>query len=600
MVSDEKRNSVDGRYSSVIGHRQGMPVIYSRNMKQWLIGLFLCFLGASSVKAEEAERFYQRVYEVTVCDDVDGNFPHFNEAICRRQKLHEVNPQGRRIWLSASVDIPQEVIERGAVLGVSLGAMASSNLYWNGMRLGSNGVPGLEASGETPGKLDAAFFLPLGGAHVGKNQLALHMSSFHNPVEVVQPFHYLQVTEMRPREAPLAFYYLPALLTVGAFVLAALYFGVLGTVDVESRNAIFIAAMALFAGLQIFAETIRAFWSYDYPWQIWRLMLVATCAAGFSISMTAYVARRFQSHNWWFFVGTAVAFALLATTVMDGFDGKTLLALFAPLCVVFGLALNAYKRAEKGAGILAAAVFAFLFAIVFDGQDFLDRTFFFFAASLVAVLLVDQAREMRGIRAAKERMKGRATQLELELIRRRIAPHFLMNTLNALAEWVESAPNVGVKMIDALAEEFRLLSQMSDKPFVPLADEIALCQHHLQVMSYRVDRAFTLVTNDIEGATPVPPGILHTLMENAFTHGRYADGAAFSINQSRLEGHIVLTFIVPPPSEAGASKVDGNGEGCAYVRRRIEEAFGASATLEDGRNDDGGWTSVLTFEGASP
>jgi LytS/YehU family sensor histidine kinase len=217
------------------------------------------------------------------------------------------------------------------------------------------------------------------------------------------------------------------------------------------------------------------------------------------------------------------------------------------------------------------------------------------------VLIVDQVRVLRRTREAEEQARRRATMLELELLRRRIAPHFLMNTLNALAEWVESDPKTGVKMIEALAEEFRLLSQISDRPLIPLREEIALCRRHLDVMSYRVDRAFSLVTRDIDEAAEVPPGVLHTLIENAFTHGRFADGGEFVLTREAGEGASRLVLITPPSTEPQTREEPARhtgGEGLAYVRRRLEAAFGSNAHVESAASGKA-WRTVLTIPRAA-
>jgi LytS/YehU family sensor histidine kinase len=210
------------------------------------------------------------------------------------------------------------------------------------------------------------------------------------------------------------------------------------------------------------------------------------------------------------------------------------------------------------------------------------------------VLILDQARVLRRTREAEEYARRRAATLELELLRRRIAPHFLMNTLNALAEWVESDPKTGVKMIEALAEEFRLLSQISDQPLIPLSEEIALCRRHLEVMSYRVDRPFSLSVRDVDEAAEVPPGVLHTLVENAFTHGRFDTGGEFVLTSERGQTGERLVLLAPPAAPRESAKPAPGGEGLAYVRRRLEAAFGAGAHVESGAEGNG-WRTVLTI-----
>jgi LytS/YehU family sensor histidine kinase len=173
-----------------------------------------------------------------------------------------------------------------------------------------------------------------------------------------------------------------------------------------------------------------------------------------------------------------------------------------------------------------------------------------------------------------------------------------MNTLNALAEWVESDPKTGVKMIEALAEEFRLLSQISDRPLIPLREEIALCRRHLEVMSYRVDRAFSLSTRDIDETAEVPPGVLHTLIENAFTHGRFADGGEFVLTREAGEGGASRLVLITPPSTQPEAREEparpAGGEGLAYVRRRLEAAFGTNAHVESAASGSA-WRTVLTI-----
>ncbi len=558
---------------------------------------FAVVIFAGSSAAQESPRFFQVVEDAIVCVSDVTNPPDFNAAECEVRELHDLNPQGRIIWFKASIELPPEVVAAETPLALHIGALASSEFYWNGDLIGSNGAPGASKAEETPGKLDAAIFVPWRLLRAGANELSIKMASFHNLVQVHTPVHYLYVAAARPATAPLSFYYVPALLTASAFVLAAVYFGLISITDRRQFGTVMIALMAMFAGGQLCAESLRGFVVYSYPWQIWRLIAVTFCASGFALAMMAYVARRFQPKYWRVLLGIAVTVIVLVVTFAPGFDFKALLSLAAICLMALLSVIKPALTGIKGAVITAGALIGFLLLIIVDEQAFLDRTFYFAAGMLTVALFVDQARVMRHIRADRQAIQSRAEQLELELLRRRIAPHFLMNTLNALTEWVESDPATGVKMIDALAEEFRLLGQMSHRPLVPLADEIALCQRHLEVMSYRVDRAFSLQVENIDEKFAVPPGIIHTLIENAFTHGRFADGAMFKLNQINLAEQLTLTLTTPPVDAPGSQKNASGGEGLAYVRKRLTAAFGTSASFTDGPGADGGWVSQLCFTG---
>jgi len=563
--------------------------------------LFLMAAAGASTGAQERERFFRNIDRAIVCDGAGKAIPSFDDPACETIDLHKIDPQGRVIWVGANIELPGAFLAEAKPLALTMAAMSSSEIYWNGELIGVNGTPGASKAAEAPGKLEAAFFVPHHLLVAGENRLALKMASFHNLVDVRRPVHYLFLWEAKPGGEATAFYYMPALLTAAAFVLAAVYFGMLSLNNRENTGAVFIALMAFFAGAQLWAELFRVFSIYDYPLHIWRLITIALCATGLGLAICAYVTRRFRREQWRAYLGVAAIFSL-AAIVAPGFDAKALVGLLMPLIVTLAAMVRPAINGAKGARVTAAVLIGFLALMFFDGQNFLDRTLYLAASGLILVFFIDQAKTMRAVKAAKEQMKIRADQLELELLRRKIAPHFLMNTLNALVEWVESDPKTGVKMIDALADEFRLLSQMSNRSFVPLADEIALCRRHLAVMSYRVDRDFSLAVYDVDESIEVPPGILHTLVENSFTHGQFADGVEFTLRQERIGERVTLVFsappaVAPPAVAPRADDKDHGGAGLAYVKKRLQAAFGETALFSDGPDHHGRWVSTLSFDG---
>src|SRR4051812_20972257 len=67
-----------------------------------------------------------------------------------------VDPQGREIWLRAPVQ-GQPV---GGPASLYISGAASSEVWFNGVRLGANGQPGATAAAERPGLYDASFPIP--------------------------------------------------------------------------------------------------------------------------------------------------------------------------------------------------------------------------------------------------------------------------------------------------------------------------------------------------------------------------------------------------------------------------------------------------------
>lgn len=529
-----------------------------------------------------------------VCDSlgVGDDLSDIDRASCRTfADFSEVNSQGRVIWVRGKISLG-EGYPGPAPLGLFTGALASRSIWWNDRPIGRVGEPGVSAETEKPGYLDAVTWIPPELVHAGENSVAIRYSTFSLDVPVRSPLHYVDVGRPGGGSALLRAYG-PTLAVTGALVAAALFFGLSYVSDRRVLGPLFISLMCLFAVGQLWLESLRGFTTFPYPMQIWRLIGIALLAFGFALSMTAYVASRFTPGRWVLHVAVAALLAVVLIPVMPGFDGMTLGLILAPTLVSLAAAAQGFVAKRQGATVTALALSCFLAMQVIQRASFLDSTLYIAIGLLALVLFVDQALELQRTRKAAAEASRRAAVLELELLRRRIAPHFLMNTLNALSEWVETDPKTGVKMIEALAGEFRLFSQIADRNLIPLSEEIALCRRHLEVMSYRVDRPFSLATRDVDENAEVPPGVLHTLVENAFTHQRFADGGEFVLSRETLDGGDRLVLLTPEAQPSSTPR-EPRGDGLLYVRRRLEAAFGAKAQVESAASG-AAWRTVLTI-----
>ncbi|MFT3725274.1 MAG: histidine kinase [Hyphomonadaceae bacterium] len=507
-------------------------------------------------------------------------------------EFNQVDTQDHIVWVIGHFTI-QPGYPGHAPLGLYTGALASRDMWWNGERIGEIGRVGATPEEEIPGNLDAVTWIPPQLIHTGDNEVAVRLSTHHLAVRVAAPLHYIYAARMGDSRMLLTEYG-TRLGVTGALIAAMLFFGVTFAMNRRTPGPLFLALISAFVIGQLWLESIRGFTNFLYPLQIWRLSGIGILAFGFGLALTAYVAHRFVPGLWRLHVLAAALLAIVVWPLMPGFDGMTLGFVLAPSIVCLAAALQGLVAKRAGAMLAALALAAFVALELMENIVFMDRTFYIAVTLLMLVLIVDQARVLRRAREAEELARRRASTLELELLRRRIAPHFLMNTLNALAEWVESDPKTGVKMIEALAEEFRLLSQISDRALIPLSEEIALCRRHLEVMSYRVDKPFSLTTQAIDETAEVPPGVLHTLVENAFTHGRFADGGEFRLTSERSDTGEHLVLQAPPTTIPRTPKSAPGGEGLAYVRRRLEAAFGPGAHVESSSSDNG-WRTVLTI-----
>lgn len=196
-----------------------------------------------------------------------------------------------------------------------------------------------------------------------------------------------------------------------------------------------------------------------------------------------------------------------------------------------------------------------------------------FLMVIALLLAADLGLDIRRRAAEAQRNALLSERLRADLIKRNIQPHFLMNSLTALMEWVETMPEQAVDFIDGLALEFRILSDFAERSTVTLREELELCKVHLNLMAKRLDAELSLETEGLDLDTPIPPAIFHTLFENAFSHNAYAGQTiAFHLTCDRELGLTRFTFRCPLLSSRGTAL--GTGTGTRYVTARLEECYG--------------------------
>lgn len=216
-------------------------------------------------------------------------------------------------------------------------------------------------------------------------------------------------------------------------------------------------------------------------------------------------------------------------------------------------------------------------------------------------------------------LRSQLVEARLQVLRTQLNPHFLFNTLNAVATLVTSDPRGVRRMIARLSELLRHTLEGAAEPEVPLSQELEVLTRYLDIMEIRFgDRLETEVeTEPGVSEALVPNLILQPLVENAMKHGvgRSAGPARVRVRVRREEDDLVLTvrdgrigdsaageILATPPSEAdragsekeapgsrdGASSAAASrgGFGLRQTRERLDQLYGTRGrlrlvTLED-------------------
>ena len=197
-------------------------------------------------------------------------------------------------------------------------------------------------------------------------------------------------------------------------------------------------------------------------------------------------------------------------------------------------------------------------------------------------------------RLAYENSLVQSTRLRLELLKKNIQPHFLMNTLTSLIDWVEESPKKGVLFIEALAKEFDLFNQIENKTLIPISQEIALCRTHLEIMEYRKEINYSWEEENIDLEQKIPPGILHTLLENGITHSLPLEDNSITFKlvyeaNNQYKCYTFLTF-ASPVRHGRSNKEEGTG--LKYIKARLTESYQSKWELTS-EPTNRGWKNII-------
>lgn len=154
------------------------------------------------------------------------------------------------------------------------------------------------------------------------------------------------------------------------------------------------------------------------------------------------------------------------------------------------------------------------------------KTWWFFVSfiSVLVMLGIFLFRRRIALIKTKAAVQQQLMSLEIRALRSQMNPHFIFNSLNAIAQLVASRQNdKGLEYLSKFSKLLRLVLDESENSFIPLKDEIRILDLYLQLESLRFGSSFTysIKVDDLidEEETLLPSFLIHPIIENAIWHG---------------------------------------------------------------------------------
>jgi len=175
----------------------------------------------------------------------------------------------------------------------------------------------------------------------------------------------------------------------------------------------------------------------------------------------------------------------------------------------------------------------------------------------------------------------------VQALQSRIRPHFLFNSMNTIASFTRTRPDLAEQVVEDLSDLFRVSLGDARVPMT-LGRELEVCRQYLRIEALRL--AGRLDTRWRVDGLPhdalLPALTLQPLVENAIYHGiePAADGGVIRIEGERSDGGIAIR-IANTVDEGDAARA-GNRMAMENVRERLQAFFDGAGTLQAGAEGD--------------
>ncbi len=502
--------------------------------------------------------------------------------------LQRQNSKDAIFWARTTINInqyPQEVTAQGLLI-YGFGAY---EVYWDEVLIGNNGIPGKEYLKK--GEVDRSFIIPDSLAKQGEHLLALRISQRYNPNED-RGFAFVVSDYKSLIQAPIVLTAITYIFA-GAFLLTAVYFFMLYFYNKRFFPVLLFSICSFLFSVLIIVEYIKFFLPIHYSDFYIRLEIIGVLTFLIAFLIPVYFSTQFLVSKRKLLLVGYLAFLLFIFLFYRGqYDYTTqLLIICMWICSLIIVGIATYKKTENAVIIFASLLINVLLYYLITYDYSLIISFTILLSSMFYIL----ARQIQKQREAFEHSLVETSRLKNELLKKKMQPHFLMNTLTSLIDWVEESPSKGVDFIEALAKEFDLLNQIEDKKLIPISQEIQLCKSFLNIMKYRKEITYSWHEENIDESQTIPPAIIHTLIENGITH--CAPDANNTIGFQLIQETSLQYRRYFLRTMAGVRKPDKvieDGTGNKYIKARLTESYGQKWSFESHKSEEG-WKNIITI-----
>jgi sensor histidine kinase YesM len=252
--------------------------------------------------------------------------------------------------------------------------------------------------------------------------------------------------------------------------------------------------------------------------------------------------------------------------------------------------------------IATIAVKPLMLAVCRNPMDIREALIISYVISTLMLLAALSYQRLRQRAQRVERLavaeRHAALAAQLRALQSRTNPHFLFNSLNAVASLIPKDPTRAEQTVERLADVLRYSLQRTRRGLVRLEEELEVVLEYLEIESVRFgDRlSYRFEIDPRTKRFRVPPMTLEPLVENAVLHGigSKREGGTIVIGAQRWNDRLLLTIEDDGPG-CGGSTHSGTGTGIQDLRHRLRLLYGRDDLLALERGPRGGCMATLAL-----
>ncbi|MBU8870594.1 MAG: histidine kinase [Gemmatimonadales bacterium] len=494
------------------------------------------------------------------------------------------------------------------ILALSVAGLASAfEVYWDGNLIDTGGVVADSFEEEVSGPIKKIVRLKRELTSPGDHTIAIRLSNFHtgnrHPLGNIDiGYHYNFLYDYSYKSSSRVFVG-GASLIAGLFCIAMFFAG--------SRHRSYLL-FALYCFITLFFDTFTILTLYNeinVEHLEWIFLLFKYGIVLSMLFFVTFVVYTYEIPRKAYVLLFAILMSVISIWLQSSIPNRPLFY-FELLPALAGVLLL-YSMYRRTTGSVAAFVGLIIWRIFKYPNLFsqvIDSHLFLYLASDIIFLFCIVLSISRMIHAQNTQLQEitlRSSRLEVDLLKKNIQPHFILNTLQSIMNWIKKEPDNALQLIEALAEEFRMINRIADKKLIPLHQEIDLCNTHLKLMGFRMGSTYELITDGLCEDGQVPPMIFHTLIENALTHSfETQEGGTIRLACERNDQQIVYHLSnngsrLREVSRKSEDEIQ-EGMGLKYIRARLNESFFDKWSVDHTLDDDQWKVTIVIEQPPSP